>query len=74
MATEGKIPMLGFKAAAAKFATLFGFSPAPVAASTRYISLAGRWEDTVSLTGRWETTVALVGRWEPTISLSGRWE
>ena len=43
-------------------------------ADTRYISLAGRWEDTVSLTGRWETTVALSGRWEPTISLSGRWE
>lgn len=27
MATEGKIPTLGFKAAAIKFVTLLGFSP-----------------------------------------------
>lgn len=39
MATQGKIPMLGFKAAAIKFVTLFGFSPVtPPAPGFAYLS------------------------------------
>jgi len=49
MATTGKVPRLGFKAAAMKFVTLFGYSPnpAPVVDTSGYRPIAM----TGSLTG-----------------------
>lgn len=52
MATTGKIPMLGFKAAAIKFVSLFGFSPNDSVTPPDYrpIAMTGSLE-VVALTG-----------------------
>ena len=38
MATEGKLPLLGFAAGAAKFLTLLGFSPRPATTQAAYMA------------------------------------
>ncbi len=38
MATEGKLPLLGFAAGAVKFLTLFGFSPRPATTQAAYMA------------------------------------
>ncbi len=58
MATQGKIPMLGFKAAAIKFVTLFGYSPRVDTSGYRPIAMTGSLGGVV-LTGH--ETVALTG-------------
>ena len=58
MATQGKIPMLGFKAAAIKFVTLFGYSPRVDTSGYRPIAMTGSLGGVV-LTGH--ETVALPG-------------
>ena len=51
MATQGKIPMLGFKAAAIKFVTLFGYSPRVDTSGYRPIAMTGSVPETPALTG-----------------------
>ncbi len=53
MATEGKLPMLGFKAAAIKFATLFGYSPNDSVAATvpTPIAMTGSHTPNPAMTG-----------------------
>lgn len=71
MATEGKIPMLGFKAAAAKFLTLFGFStnesvatptPAP-------IPMTGSYSPSIAMTG--SLLAEMTGSYSPGIAMTG---
>lgn len=50
MATTGKVPRFGFKAAAIKFVTLFGYSPNP-ASGYRPIAMTGSVPETPALTG-----------------------
>ena len=51
MATTGKLPLLGFKAAAIKFVTLFGFSPNKDTSGYRPIAMKGSVPETPALTG-----------------------
>lgn len=71
MATTGKVPMLGFKATAIKFAALFGFSPSTAAAATsRIVDLDGSYVPIQSLTGS-VLAVVIAGSYVPTQTLSG---
>ncbi len=51
MATTGKVPRFGFKAAAIKFVTLFGYSPNPDTSGYRPIAMTGSVPETPALTG-----------------------
>lgn len=74
MATTGKVPMLGFKAAAIKFAVLLGFTPNSVAAPTatpRLIDLNGSYVTYAELDGSYVSTADLDGSYVTTLDLEG---
>lgn len=73
MSTTGKIPMLGFKAAAIKFVTLLGFSPNSVVitASPILIDLNGSYVTFADLDGSYVATADLDGSYVSTLDLEG---
>lgn len=73
MATTGKVPLLGFKAAAIKFVALFGFSPSSDSAgsaSPRTVDLTGSYVPALDITGSYATAI-MGGSYVPTIDLEG---
>ena len=70
MATTGKIPMLGFKAAAIKFAALFGFSPSTAApASPGGFPMTGSYSPSIAMTG--SLLAGNTGSYSPGIAMTG---
>ena len=71
MATEGKIPMLGFKAAAAKFLTLLGVSPndSVAAATPTPIPMTGSYSPSIAMTG--SLLAQMTGSYSPGIAMTG---
>jgi len=73
MATEGKLPMLGFKALAIKFVTLFGYSPSS-AAATAPILITARGRTDYTLVARGQTTARLEARGQTAGIITARGE
>lgn len=73
MATTGKIPMLGFKAAAIKFATLFGFTPNDAVAedTPRVIPMTGSYVISPAMTGSYVIAAAMTGSYVPSPAMTG---
>lgn len=74
MATTGKLPMLGFKAAAIKFATLFGYSPNDSVAATAAILITARGRTDYTLVARGQTTARLEARGQTAGIITARGE
>lgn len=71
MATEGKLPLLGFKAAAIKFVTLLGFSTPPAVATPRVIPMTGSYVIAEALTGSYVISPAMTGSYVPSPAMTG---
>ena len=71
MATTGKVPLLGFKAAAAKFLVLFGFSTneSVAAATPTPIPMTGSYSPSIAMTG--SLLAQMTGSYSPGIAMTG---
>jgi hypothetical protein len=71
MATEGKVPLLGFKAAAAKFLVLFGFSPNDSVATPTPapIPMTGSYSPSIAMAG--SLLAQMTGSYSPGIAMTG---
>lgn len=69
MATEGKVPLLGFKAAAIKFVTLLGFSPKPHTLAPRVVDLAASYVPIEELPAAYDATVGHAASYSAIVEL-----
>lgn len=73
MATTGKIPSLGFRATAIKFAVLFGFSPEGVAGNEtpRAVAMTGSYAPAPAMAGSYVPAPPMAGSYVPSPAMTG---
>lgn len=72
MATDGKVPFLGFQAGAVKFLVWLGFGAASAATvPARIIDLVGEYRPAIDVAGAYAPTVDVTGEYRTTVDVTG---